>query len=71
MKIIKKPKILPCECKVCGCIFLPSFKDLIGYVSIKGTKELWKSDIVHCPFCGRDNRVSFEGRVYNDQTRAD
>lgn len=64
MKIIKKPKILPCECKVCGCIFLPSFKDLIGYVSIKGLKEEGKTDRVNCPFCRRENRVSFEGRVY-------
>ena len=30
MKILKKAKILPCECFVCGTVFLPNWKELAG-----------------------------------------
>lgn len=54
MKIIKKPKILPCTCEVCKCEFLPKRKDLVSLLrpSVK--------DTVHCPFCGDYLEVQFE-----------
>lgn len=61
MKIIKKPKILPCECKGCGGIFIPRIKDLITNLSLKGKPEGIKEWVI-CPFCAARNNVEFEGR---------
>lgn len=54
MKILKKPKILPCTCQVCKCEFLPKRKDLFALIrpSVR--------DTVSCPFCGAYNEVQFE-----------
>lgn len=54
MKIIKKPKILPCKCKLCGCEFLPKYKDL------KYETTSFCKDEVTCPFCKKTNYAKFE-----------
>ena len=54
MKIIKKPKILPCTCEVCKCVFLPSRRDLRKLLHPTG------KDTVHCPMCGEWTYVQFE-----------
>lgn len=54
MKILKKPKILPCTCKKCKCEFLPAKRDLYApYNSIV-------ADMVICPFCNASCEVKFE-----------
>lgn len=59
MKIIKKPKIAPCTCEVCKCVFKPSRRDLTGGLT-GGKDSAW------CPFCGKLNRVQFgEAEIAN------
>lgn len=53
MKILRKPKILPCECRVCGTVFLPKWKDLT-------TSSRIVKDSVRCPMCIALNDVHFE-----------
>jgi hypothetical protein len=54
MKIIKKPKILPCKCEGCGGEFLPKYRDLeFSYSTLR-------KDRVTCPFCKQVNYVKFE-----------
>lgn len=53
MKIIKHPKILPCECKVCGAVFQPKWRNL--KLSSRFAKEY-----VDCPICKASNYVKFE-----------
>lgn len=46
MKIIKKPKFEKIRC-VCGCVFIPSYKDIVY-------DELWAvKNRVKCPICMR------------------
>ena len=47
MKIIRKAKILPCECERCNTIFQPRKRNLNEHGS------------VFCPFCGWVNGVRF------------
>lgn len=53
MKILKKPKLLPVECKRCGCLFQPKIKDLQALTSTA-------KDEVACPVCKRGNRANFD-----------
>lgn len=54
MKILKYPKILPCECKVCHAVFQPKWRNLY--------KSSWRNakERVDCPMCKAGNDVSFE-----------
>ena len=54
MKILKKPKILPCKCENCKCEFLPKRKNLEYSYLHQCYNE------VRCPFCGSRNYVQFE-----------
>ena len=53
MKILKKPKILPCECKICGTMFQPKWRNL------KQSSRLIKEE-VYCPMCKATNDITFE-----------
>lgn len=53
MTVLKKPKILPCECKICGAVFHPKWRNLT--MSSRLAKEE-----VHCPMCKAINYVQFE-----------
>lgn len=53
MKILKRPKILPCECRLCGAKFQPKWRNLEN--STRLVRER-----VYCPFCGAINYVEFE-----------
>ena len=53
MKIFKKPKILPCECRVCGAVFQPKWRDL------KYSSRFVKEN-VYCPMCKATNCIIFE-----------
>lgn len=53
MKILKRPKILPCECKICGAIFQPKWRNL------EKSSRLIKES-VYCPLCKTKNFVKFE-----------
>ena len=55
MKILKKAKILPCECEKCGSIFQPNWKDVRH------------GDFTYCPMCGVPTSVSYEKGVDNEQ----
>ena len=70
MKIVKKPNILPCECKRCGGIVIPRIKDLVPNFSIYG-KPAGSKEAIKCPFCDAYNNVEFERRADNDRTRDD
>lgn len=54
MKILKKPKIMPCTCKACGTVFKPKARHLLPC-------NLY-SDLVYvrCPVCKNQNIVHFE-----------
>jgi hypothetical protein len=54
MKIIKKPKILPCECAVCGAVFQPKKKD----IDTRGSVLVCA--VAVCPFCKSLVSVNFE-----------
>ncbi len=54
MKILKRPKILPCECKICHAVFQPKWRNLHESVC-----SLAK-DTVNCPMCKAYNDVTFE-----------
>lgn len=53
MKIIKKSKILPCECRICGTVFQPKWGNL------EKSSRLIK-ERVNCPMCKATNYVAFE-----------
>ena len=53
MKIIKKAKILPFECILCGSICKPKQKDLRNF-------DKTIKDHVICPICGAFNKVMFK-----------
>lgn len=53
MKILKRPKILPCECRVCCAVFQPKWKNL------RLSSRLAKEE-VYCPICKASNYVKFE-----------
>lgn len=53
MKILKKPKIAPCECRMCGTVFQSKWRNL--EMSIRFVKEK-----VYCPMCKEANYVVFE-----------
>ena len=60
MKILTKPKILPCSCMNCGVTFQPTYKHLFpSHLVSKGA-------IVKCPFCKENVLVLFEkdGKQY-------
>jgi predicted Zn-ribbon and HTH transcriptional regulator len=63
MKIFKKPKILPCECRICGAVFQPK------WVNVKYDMGDLRKDTVYCPFCKSKNIVKFEKGADNDLTR--
>lgn len=52
MKIIRKAKILPCECKRCHTIFQPRKRNLKRHAH------------VFCPLCGYGNDVEFSNGDY-------
>lgn len=54
MKIIKKPKILPCTCKACGTVFKPKARHLLPHVHFPDLV------CVRCPVCKNQNIVHFE-----------
>ena len=54
MKVLKKAKILPCECQYCHSVFQPKWKDVV-----KGGARLIK-EVVCCPMCKGKNYVNFE-----------
>lgn len=54
MKIIRYPKILPCECEVCHTIFQPEWRKLR-----LSTSRLAKEK-VYCPMCKAANIVMFD-----------
>lgn len=54
MKILKKAKLLPVTCELCGCVFLPKAKDL-KYNDFRIIK-----DVVRCPICSQLNYAKFE-----------
>lgn len=54
MKILKKVRIRPCECKECGTIFLPRRRDIRAGT---GAMEL---PLARCPMCKVANLVRFE-----------
>ena len=58
MKIIKKAKIKPVTCKVCGCVFIPDKKEL-SYDFSSGLAHALKTT-VNCPTCKFENNVKFE-----------
>ena len=64
MKILKKAKILPCECKRCYAVFQPKIRHT--YQS-KYTDNLY----VNCPMCKYQNKVYFEKGADNEQREAD
>ena len=52
MKILKKPKILPGECRHCGTIVLLKWKDLRAFRSEKGKRtKRGRKDFAFCPLC--------------------
>lgn len=53
MKVLKKPKILPCQCRICGTVFQPKWRNL------KNSSRLAKEE-VYCPMCKVINHVQFE-----------
>lgn len=55
MKILKKAKILPCECSVCGTVFLPNRKELTGRLG-----EHVGGNCAFCPLCKAIVDVRFE-----------
>ena len=56
MKILYKPKMLPIECKRCGCCFKPKLRHL---TVVPATKI---KDGVKCPTCNTINHANFERR---------
>lgn len=54
MKILYKPKLLPVECKRCGCLFKAKLRNLMV---IPATKI---KDGVKCPICNTLNSANFE-----------
>jgi hypothetical protein len=61
MKILKKPKILPCECRTCGAVFQPTQRN------IRMSSWSLARDEVKCPFCKKTNFVKFEKGADNDR----
>lgn len=59
MKIIKRAKILPCECTICGSIFQPKLKNL--RYSTRFVKEC-----VTCPMCKKSNYIKFDKGAENE-----
>ena len=59
MKIIRHPKILPCECEICHTVFQPEWRKL--YLSSRYAKEN-----VRCPMCKARNYVKFEEGAENE-----
>lgn len=56
MKILKKAKFLPIECKECGTMFKPNKKDIR------------RSDLVFCPICGYPTTPKYNKGADNEQT---
>lgn len=56
MKIFKKPIILPCECKVCGAVFQPKYRNP------EMCHSRFTKDLVTCPICKASNVVKFDKR---------
>lgn len=59
MKILKKAKFLPIECKKCGTIFKPNKSDIR------------RSDLVFCPICGHPTTPKYNKGADNEQREAD
>lgn len=53
MKVLKKAKILPCECQYCHSVFQPKWRNI--QMSSRFVKEQ-----VCCPICKGGNYVKFE-----------
>lgn len=60
MKILELSKILPCQCKICGTVFQPKWRNL--HISSRLVKEQ-----VYCPMCRADNDVNFEKGADDEQ----
>lgn len=64
MKIIKKPKILPIECTMCGGVFIPKLKEIKKAVHPTNTPYIVidpdETRAAYCPFCTVVNEVRFE-----------
>lgn len=52
MKKIRKPKILPVECKICHGEYQPKWRNIKKFGLIKGYSI--------CPWCKHENVVQFE-----------
>lgn len=53
MKIIKRGKISPCVCELCGTVFLPKWRNL------KKSSRLAR-EVVDCPMCKKANYIKFD-----------
>ena len=53
MRILKKAKIIPVTCKICGCVFKPSQRDL------RQTPFTDRKTGADCPTCDTRNDVTF------------
>ena len=53
MKILKKPKIAPVTCDICGTIFQPTIRNL------KWSAHYFAKNTAICPSCGRNIEVTF------------
>jgi hypothetical protein len=60
MKILHKPKMLPVECKRCGCCFKAKIRNLVMHPLSKN------KDGVKCPVCHTINLASFDKQIKED-----
>lgn len=60
MKIIKKPKIPPQTCRICGCVVHIKTKDLVA-----SALDVVKDSFI-CPICCASNTVKFEKEPENE-----
>lgn len=52
MKILKKPKIMPVECRHCGAIVQLKWRDLRAFRSEKGKRiKRGQKEFAFCPLC--------------------
>ena len=63
MKVLKKAKILPCECEYCHSVFQPKWKD----VKMLGSRFV--KEVVVCPMCKGHNYANFEKSEGADDER--
>ena len=54
MKVLRKPKLIPMNCKRCGCLYHPKLRNL----QFDENGEI--KDEVPCPYCRTANKARFE-----------